>query len=109
MIKDIKRIDLNGNEYFQESIVCDRCKNILSPKDFYYNIKLAGWRPVKIETRHVYGLTSPQEWHLCEKCFEESQKFMNGEETKNRKRKTSNTEQLPGQLDVFDIIDNKTE
>jgi hypothetical protein len=105
MIKDIKRIDLNGNEYLQESVVCDRCKNILSQKDFYYTIKLAGWRPVKIEPGHAYGLGEPQEWHLCEQCFVESKKFMNGEYKQKRQRNNLNIEPLPGQISMFDTTE----
>jgi hypothetical protein len=105
MIKDIKRIDLNGNEYLQESVVCDKCKNILGPKDFYNTVKLVGWQPVKMEPGHAYGLGAHQAWHLCEKCFAESSKFMNGEETQKIKSKTTHSDQLPGQTSLFDATE----
>lgn len=101
MIKDIKRIDLNGNEYLVESVVCDRCKNILGPQDYYNTVKLVGWQPVKMEPGHAYGLGEPQNWHLCEMCFEESSKFMKGEEKQKRRKSTK----LPGQISLFDIIE----
>jgi hypothetical protein len=100
MIKDIKRIDLNGNEYLQESVICDRCKNILGAKDFYNTVKHAGWCPVKIEGGAAYGLSDPGKWHLCEKCFAESIKFMNGEDKRKRK-----SDQLPGQTSLFDTTE----
>lgn len=80
MIKDIKRIDLQGNEYLQEVVMCDRCKNILEPKDFYYIIKLAGWHPVKFEPNTAYGLGGDNKsWHICEKCYSKVQAELNGE------------------------------
>ena len=69
MIKDIIRIDLQGNKYLQEVVMCDKCKNILEPKDFYYTIKLTGWRPVKIEPDTAYGFSPREPWHICEECY----------------------------------------
>lgn len=80
MIKDIKRIDLQGNEYLQEVVICDRCKNILESKDFYYTIELSSWHPVKREPNKVYVLGSDRKpWHICEKCYVKVKAELNGE------------------------------
>ena len=52
MIRTIKKIDLRGNEIWQDVIKCNRCKKILDPYESewvgYYKI------PKNIQTMHMY-------------------------------------------------------
>ena len=80
MIKTIKKIDLQGNEVWQEVCVCNRCKKELSPSDFVYETKWTGWHPVKIQPGMAYGFNagSNQVKHICEACQPEVEAFLNG-------------------------------
>lgn len=79
MIKDIKRIDLQGNEYLQEIVMCDRCKSILKPKDYCYTIKLTSCHPIKMEPNTAYGLSPREPWHMCEECYCKFAEELNGD------------------------------
>ena len=81
MIKTIKKIDLQGNETWQEVIECNCCKKILEPTDFVYETKWTSWHPVKIEPNTAYGFsqgTNPVK-HICEDCKKKVDAFLNGE------------------------------
>lgn len=78
MIKDIKRVDLQGNEYYQESVICNRCKKVLQSTDFYHTIKIAGYHPVKIEPGTAYGLSPTEPWHICDDCYKDVSDVLNG-------------------------------
>ena len=81
-LKTIKKIDLQGNEVWQDTIVCNRCKKTLEPTDFVYEIQWTGWHPVKIEHDCVYGFAygSNPIKHICEECKEKVDAFLEGEE-----------------------------
>lgn len=79
MIKDIRRIDLQGNEYLQEVVMCDRCKNILEQNDYYYTIKLISAHPVKMKPNTAYGLSPREPWHMCEECYCKLAKELNSD------------------------------
>lgn len=81
MIKTIKKIDLQGNEVWQEVIACNRCKKVLEPADFVYETKWTGWHPVKIEPGVAYGFRQGTNSikHICEDCQKEVESFLNGE------------------------------
>ena len=70
MIKTIPKIDLQGNETLQEVVICNRCKTILAPEDYYYTFKRVAWHPVKMKPGTAYGFAagSNDPWHICEKC-----------------------------------------
>ena len=81
MIKTIKKIDLQGNEIWQEVVVCNRCKKVLEHTDFVYETKWTGWHTVKLEPGVAYGFgqgSNPVK-HICENCQEDVEAFLNGE------------------------------
>ena len=81
MIKTIKKIDLQGNEVWQDVVVCNRCKRTLEPDEFIYETKWTAWHPVKMEVGCAYGFgqgSNPIK-HICEKCQEEVEAFINGD------------------------------
>lgn len=81
MIKTIKKIDLNGNEVWQEVCVCNRCKKTLEPTDFVYETKWTAWHPVKMDGGYAYGFgqgSNPIK-HICKDCQKEVEAFLNGE------------------------------
>lgn len=80
MIKDIRKIDLQGNEYYVESVICNRCKRVLRPEDFYHSIKRVGWRPVRIPPNKAYGLGHMEPWHICDECIEKVIDVMEGKD-----------------------------
>ena len=80
MIKDIRKIDLQGNEYYVESVICNRCKRVLQPEDFYHSIKRVGWCPVRIPPNTAYGLGHMEPWHICDKCIEKVIDVMEGKD-----------------------------
>jgi uncharacterized protein with PIN domain len=93
VIKTIKKIDLQGNEVWQEVIVCNRCKKVLEPTDFVYEIQWTGWHPVQIKGVAAYGFkaeTNPER-HICEDCQKEVESFLEGKdlEKKNKSMLTS--------------------
>lgn len=82
MIKTIKKIDLQGNEVWQEVIVCNRCKRTLDPKDFVYETKWTAWHPVKMEPGCGYGFAgdSNPTKHICEDCKKKVEDFLDGKD-----------------------------
>ena len=95
MIKTIKKIDICGNEIWQEVFVCDKCKKVLENTDYVYEIKWTGWHPVKMERGHAYGFSidgNPTR-HICENCQQEVEKFITGQFEDNL-LKTLPTERL---------------
>ena len=97
MIKDIRKIDLQGNEYYVESVICNRCKRVLQPEDFYHSIKRVGWCPVRIPPNTAYGLGHMEPWHICDKCIEKVIDVMEGKdisESQNIAYKSMTTEEL---------------
>lgn len=85
MIKTIKKIDLQGNETWQEVIVCNRCKKTLESTDYVYETKWTGVYPVKMESICACGFAAganPTK-HICEQCQKEVEDFINGKEKSN--------------------------
>lgn len=82
MIKTIKKIDLQGNEFFQEVCICNRCKRILEPQEYVYETKWTGWHPVKMEDSYAYGFGKESNLvkHLCTFCKGEVESFINGKD-----------------------------
>lgn len=82
MIKEIKKIDLQGNETWQEVVVCNRCKKTLEPTDYVYETKWTAWHPVKMESTHAYGFASGSNpvKHICKCCQKEVEDFINGKD-----------------------------
>lgn len=88
MIKTIKKIDLQGNEVWQEVVVCNRCKKVLEPTDFVYEIQWTGWHPVQIEHGAAYGFkagTNPER-HICEDCQTEVESFLEGKDLEKKNK-----------------------
>ena len=84
MVKDIKKVDLQGNEYYQEVVICDRCKRVLEPEDYYYTFERTAWHPVKMMPGHVYGFNAANKpWHICEKCHVKVVAELDGDTYKN--------------------------
>lgn len=85
MIKTIKKIDLQGNEIWQEVIVCNRCKKTLESTDYVYETKWTGVYPVKMESICACGFAagSNPTKHICEYCQKEVEDFINGKEKSN--------------------------
>ena len=84
MIKTIKKIDIHGNEIWQEKIACDRCKRVLEDGECYHS-----WRRVKSERINpgpdmgfvAYGSTQ-NNTHYCDKCDEAIRDFLQGKDLK---------------------------
>lgn len=88
MIKVIKKIDLQGNEVWQEVVVCNRCKKVLEPTDFVYEIQWTGWHPVQIKGVAAYGFkagTNPER-HICEDCQKEVESFLEGKDLEKKNK-----------------------
>ena len=86
MIKTIKKIDLQGNEVWQEVVICNCCKKVLEPTDFVYETKWTAWHPVKIEYNCVYGFNQDSNpvKHICENCKKKVEDFLEGKEIKDK-------------------------
>lgn len=110
MIKIIKKIDLQGNEVWQEVIVCNRCKKVLEPTDFVYETKWTAWHPVEMEAGCAYGFRADSNpvKHICEKCQEKVEKFLNGECVAKASKK-DNSNQLKAILATREHVLNKKE
>lgn len=84
MIKTIKKIDIRGNETWQEVYVCNRCKRTLEMDEFVYTTKWESWFPVNpkgvVATGFVAG--SNPDIHICSKCSRAVQDFWNGKDLK---------------------------
>ena len=98
MIKTIKKVDLQGNEVWQEVVVCNRCKKVLEPTDFVYEIQWTGWHPEQIKGAAAYGFkaeTNPER-HICEDCQKEVESFLEGKdlEKKNKSMLTTFEERV---------------
>lgn len=93
MIKTIKKIDLQGNEVWQEVVVCNRCKKTLDPTDFVYETKWTGWHCVKMKPGVVYGFgqgSNPVK-HICENCQKEVESFLEGKDLEKKNKPTLTT------------------
>lgn len=96
MIKEIKKIDLQGKETWQEVVVCNRCKKTLEPTDYVYETKWTAWHPVKMESTHAYGFASGSNpvKHICECCQKEVEDFINGKDKLNTYKLTTFKERV---------------
>lgn len=93
MIKTIKKIDLQGNEVWQEVVVCNRCKKELDSTDFVYRIQWTGWRPVQLQDGSAYGFkagTNPER-HICEDCQKEVESFLEGKDLEKKNKRVLTT------------------
>ena len=82
MIKQIMKIDIHGNEYLQEVVICNRCKKIINAHDYVHEIRWCGAHPVKIEPGYAYGL-SPEAAavkDICSDCKIIVDRCINGED-----------------------------
>ena len=82
MIKTIKKIDIHGNETWQEVYVCNRCKRTLEMDESVYTTKWESWFPVNpkgvIATGFAAG--SNPDIHICSRCTKAVQDFWNGKD-----------------------------
>lgn len=82
MIKTIKKIDIHGNETWQEVYVCNRCKRTLEMDEDVYTTKWESWFPVNprgiIATGFAAG--SNPDIHICSKCNKAVEDFWNGKD-----------------------------
>lgn len=108
MIKTIKKIDLQGNETWQEVCQCNRCKRILDPNEYVYETKWTAWYPLKPSGCSGWGFaegTNPVK-HICETCQKDVEAFINGEyeaETKKHSCKlTTFEERVEAMVDAYD-------
>lgn len=89
MIKTIKKIDLLGNEVWQEVIACNRCKRVLEQGEMVHTTKWTGWHPVgPFHGAYGFSVGSNPEIHFCDKCAKEIENFWEGkdlEEKENHK------------------------
>ena len=90
MIKTIKKIDLQGNEVWQEVIVCNRCKRTLESEDFVYETKWTAWHPVKMKPNCAYGLDSDSNpvKHIYEDCKKKVEDFLEGKDINEENNKS---------------------
>lgn len=80
MVKTIKKIDLQGNEVWQEILVCNRCKKAFEDGEMVYETKWTAGHPVG-PFHGAYGFSQGSNpiKHLCEKCQKDVEAFLNGE------------------------------
>jgi hypothetical protein len=109
MIKTIKKIDLQGNETWQEVIVCNRCKKTLESTDYVYETKWTGVYPVKMASICACGFG---EWsnptkHICECCQKEVEDFINGKDTLSAHKLTTFKERVA--MSKQSLINENTE
>ena len=99
MIKTIKKIDIHGNETWQEVYVCNRCKRTLNKEEFVYTTK---WQSCFFIDRvvAVFSKGLLPEVHICEKCSDEVQDFWNGKDIE-QKFKSADEEQGDAALVYF--------
>lgn len=95
MIKTIKKIDLQGNETWEEVLVCNRCKKVLEPDAFVYETKWTSWHPVRIKGCFGCGFNAESNpvRHICTNCYEEVESFLEGKdlEKKNKQKRVLST------------------
>lgn len=86
MIKTIKKIDIQGNETWQEVYVCNRCKRTLGDDEYVYTTKWKSYFPVKPKGLVAcgFGQGSNPDIHICENCSSDVQNFWNGEYTTDK-------------------------
>ena len=67
MIKTIKKIDIHGNETWQEVYVCNRCKRTLEMDESVYTTKWESWFPVNPKGVIATGFSagSNPDIHIC--------------------------------------------
>jgi hypothetical protein len=109
MIKEIKKIDLQGNETWQEVIVCNRCKKTLEPTDYVYETKWTGVYPVKMESICACGFAAganPTK-HICERCQKEVEDFINGKDKLSTHKLTTFKERV--EMSKKSLINESTE
>lgn len=88
MIKTIKKIDLRGNEVWQEVVVCNRCKKTLEPEDIAYTTKWNSACPVgPFSGAYCFSAGSNPNRHFCEKCSKEVENFWEGKDLEKEKHK----------------------
>ena len=89
MIKTIKKIDLHGNEIWQEVMACNRCKRVLEQGEMVYTTKWTAGHPVgPFSGAYGFSAGSNPDRHFCKKCSKEIENFWEGkdlEEKGNRK------------------------
>ena len=88
MIKTVKKIDLQGNEVWQEAVVCNRCKKVLEPTDFVYETKWTAWHTVKMEPGVAWGFgegSNPVK-HICIDCQKEVEAFLEGKDLEKKNK-----------------------
>lgn len=88
MIKTIKKVDLQGNEVWQEVVVCNRCKKVLEPTDFVYETKWTAWHTVKMEPGVAWGFgegSNPVK-HICTDCQKEVEAFLEGKDLEKKNK-----------------------
>ena len=109
MIKTIKKIDLQGNEIWQEVIVCNRCKKTLESTDYVYETKWTGVYPVKMESICACGFAagSNPTKHICECCQKEVEDFINGKDKLNTHKLTTFKERV--EISKQRLINENTE
>jgi hypothetical protein len=88
MIKTIKKIDIYGNEVWQEVIVCNRCKRTLEEDEYVYTTKWTSWFPVKPKGLVATGFSqgSNPNRHICEKCNQAVQDFWEGKDIEEKNK-----------------------
>ena len=109
MIKTIKKIDLQGNETWQEVIVCNRCKKTLEPTDYVYETKWTGVYPVKMENICACGFAAESNptKHICECCQKEVEDFINGKDKMDTHKLTTFNERV--EMSKQSLINESTE
>lgn len=82
MIKTITKIDIHGNETWQEVYVCNRCKRTLEEDEYVYTTKWQSCFPIKPKGIVATGFSagSNPDIHICENCNEAVQDFWNGKD-----------------------------
>lgn len=87
MIKTIKKIDLHGNEVWQEVMICNRCKRTFEPEDIAYTTAWNSACPVG-PFRGAYGFAagSNPDRHFCEKCSKEVENFWEGKDLEEEEK-----------------------
>lgn len=106
MIKTIKKIDIHGNETWQEVYVCNRCKRTLEENEYVYTTKWKSYFPVKPAGVIACGFSagSNPDIHICENCNEAVQDFWNGrdlEQTSDFPKMTTFAERVSSHIEYF--------
>ena len=106
MIKTIKKLDIHGNETWQEVYVCNRCKRTLEEDEYVYTTKWKSYFPVKSDSVIACGFSagSNPDIHICENCNEAVQDFWNGKDIKPQStlpKMTTAQERVDMSLDYY--------